>query len=459
MTPGYQQKGKAERGIALPKWIGPGATTRLISLSMAPPVEKPAPAERFFSLLQEALHDGSLIRITLGDYVGAEAGLKKIIARPIVLKQGPRLSFVFRHLTRDVTKNLLHQEGLRRLQAGWATDFHTAHLWTTRHTAQLEYRAGREPKLTLSAPRQAHAVSLQHDRPKRHALSPEDTPWLRDLGIATADGKVAKGMEGKYRQIQKFVELLEHLFTDAKLMGETRRSTSSPPSGPPLTLVDMAAGKGYLTFAAYEWMRRALPFPTRVLGVETRVELVDLCRGVARKNHLEGLDFQVGTIADTALTQVDVLIALHACDTATDDAIARGIQAGASLIVVAPCCHKELRPRLRPPPALKDALRHGILLEREAEFVTDALRAALLEWAGYDTRVFEFISTEHTSKNLMIAGCKRSGPAGRGERVRQVRDLAAFYGVTQQRLAQELGFELGPALGSDTRTTAPQAGR
>src|SRR5205085_10008661 len=123
-----------------------------------------------------------------------------------------------------------------------------------------------------------------------------------------------------------------------------------------------------------------------------------------------------------------------------DDAIARGIQAGASLIVVAPCCHKELRPQLRPPPALASALRHGILRERQAEFVTDALRAALLEWAGYDTKVFEFISTEHTAKNLMLAATKRSGLARDEAAAAKVRDLAAFYGVKSQALARQIQF-------------------
>jgi hypothetical protein len=171
---------------------------------------------------------------------------------------------------------------------------------------------------------------------------------------------------------------------------------------------------------------------------------VALCQQTARKHQLPGLHFQEGQIADSPLPPADILIALHACDTATDDAIFRGIRAGASLIVVAPCCHKELRPQIQPPPVLRGALRHGILLERQAEFVTDALRAALLESAGYDARVFEFISTEHTNKNLMIAGIKRptGAPAAAEPRLRAARDLARFYGIHEQRLAKHLGIDL-----------------
>ena len=160
-------------------------------------------------------------------------------------------------------------------------------------------------------------------------------------------------------------------------------------------------------------------------------------------NHGMGLyPIFFGDIADMALDQVDVLIALHACDTATDDAIAKGIAAGAKLILVSPCCHKELRPQLVPPPPLAAALRHGIVLERHAEFVTDALRAALLEWAGYETKVFEFIATEHTGKNLMIAATKRNDGAHREIHAEQVRELAHLYGIRNQRLAGQLGFNL-----------------
>ncbi|MFM8470637.1 MAG: methyltransferase, partial [Limisphaerales bacterium] len=121
---------------------------------------------------------------------------------------------------------------------------------------------------------------------------------------------------------------------------------------------------------------------------------------------------------------------------------ARGIGTNARLLVVSPCCHKELRPQIIPPRVLAPALKHGILLERESEFATDALRAALLEWAGYDTKVFEFISTEHTAKNLMITAVKRRQRANRDEQATRVRDLAAFYGVREQRLASLLGFDL-----------------
>src|SRR5207247_10361644 len=148
------------------------------------------------------------------------------------------------------------------------------------------------------------------------------------------------------------------------------------------------------------------------------------------------------TVDSAAVARVEVFLALHPCDTASYDSIAKGVHAGAALILVAPCCPKELRPQLRPPPVLAEALKHGILRERKAELVTDALRAALLEWAGYDTKVFEFIATEHTSKNLMIAAVKRGRTADRDPLERWVKGLATFYGIQTQRLAGQLGLEL-----------------
>jgi hypothetical protein len=153
------------------------------------------------------------------------------------------------------------------------------------------------------------------------------------------------------------------------------------------------------------------------------------------------LSFRQGTIADTPIDSLDILIALHACDTATDDALAKGIAGGASLLVVAPCCQKEIRPQMTAPPVLSLALRHGIFEERQAEFVTDALRAQLLEWAGYRTKVMEFISTEHTAKNTMIAavrGREKADPELPG----RIRAFAGFYGVRRQALADHLGFSL-----------------
>ena len=200
----------------------------------------------------------------------------------------------------------------------------------------------------------------------------------------------------------------------------------------------MGSGKGYLTFAVYDYLNRRPGLKARVTGVEARAELVELCNRVAREAGFERLSFQTGFIEEFELPETDILIALHACDTATDDALFKGVAANASVIITAPCCHKEVRPQIQTPEPLRGVLRHGVLLEREAESVTDSLRALLLEHAGYKVKVFEFISTEHTRKNTMIAGVKREGEAGGDSAWRQYQTLKEFYGVRVQRLERLL---------------------
>ena len=397
--------------------------------------------DKWLVRLNNALADASFVKLTLSGPRGRDHSLQNVFVRPVTLREGPRLQFVYRHGTRDVAKNFEQGEALDLIDELVGGDFRYANLFTTQLTANLEFRDGRSSRLLEGKPAHTEPPPTTHDQSKQRHLDPK-CAWLRGLSVTADGGKIAKGMEAKFRQIDKFVEVLASLLAEAQL---------TPSTATPVHLIDMGCGKGYLTFAAYDWLNRQAPGAVEVRGIEARPELVELCNRVARENGFDKLRFEAGTIDSAKLERADVLIALHACDTATDDAIAKGIAADAKLIVVSPCCQKEVRPQLIPPPVLADALRHGILLERHAEFVTDALRAALLEWAGYETKVFEFIATEHTAKNLMIAAVKRSDPAcalGKSEgAAAKVRDLAALYGIREQRLAKHLGF----ALAADTR--------
>jgi SAM-dependent methyltransferase len=387
----------------------------------------------WLEFVQEAWTARELIRITLAGPRGADKSLRQITIRPVTIKEQILLSFVYRHETRDVTKNLIPEDAFPLIGDLMGGTFAHGYLQTPKGVTHLDYPGYRPARIRYEKPVDKAATSGQpgaHDRTKQRQIE-ATVPWLQALGITSANGTLFRGMEAKYRQIHRFVELLDHLLGDVKFT-----------AAEPIHIVDMGCGKGYLTFATYEHFRRVHGGELRVFGIESRPELVEVTNRVAGQVGFPGLSFVAGTIAESPVEKTDVLIALHACDTATDDALAKGIAAGARLLMVAPCCHKQIRPQLVPPPVLAPGLRHGILLQREADFVTDALRAALLEWAGYDTQVMEFIAPEHTSKNLLITAVKRTARYDRDAAAERVRALAAFYGIREQQLAAKLGFDL-----------------
>ncbi len=411
----------------------------------------PDARSRFLDLLHSAVHDGTLVKLTLGKHRGTDGTLQNLFVRPVSLKAGPHLSLLWRHATRDITKNHPPAEGLALIEPLIGGDFLDAHLFTPAQNVQLETRADGTARLSIKTASVAPMpVPDGHDRAKSHLIA-GDAPWLRALGVTNDRGLPREGMAHKFRQIQKFTELLAQLLSEAGLIEHVAQDSSlhsvdenklkDGATSAPVHIADMGCGKGYLTFA----LAAHLGPRAEVTGIESRPELVQLCNDLAANPAypLPNLRFAAGDIASTSLDRLDVLVALHACDTATDDALAKGLAAGARLLVVSPCCQKELRPQLTAPAVLADALRHGIFQERQAEFVTDALRAMLLEWAGYRTKVFEFISTEHTAKNLMITAVKTGRARGADLALAaRIRDFAAFYGIRHHRLAGHLGFAL-----------------
>jgi hypothetical protein len=386
-----------------------------------------AHAEQFFESLGESIAGGCFVKLTLAKPRGRDSDLKNLYVRPVALKRGARLSFLYRHKTRDVVKNHTVEEGARLIRGLLGAEFLSAHLFTTAQDLRLEFSRRGESRLVARPPTFTEPQPSEHDRRKRRPIQTAGNVYLQALGVTDERGEVRPAMGDKLRQINRFVETVGGLFASSPLEGRGE-----------ISVVDMGSGKGYLTFAVYDYFNNALGVRASVKGVEARPELVELCNETAGRAGFEHLSFQTGYIQDFELPATDILIALHACDTATDDALFKGISADASLIITAPCCHKELRPQMRPPEPLRGVLRHGILLEREAESVTDSLRALLLEQAGYKVKVFEFVLTEHTRKNTLIAAVKSEGQSDREGALGEYRALKEFYGISEQRLEKLL---------------------
>lgn len=380
------------------------------------------PRDRFLEKLQSALEEGTFVKLTLSE--SGDPELHNMYARLVELNDGRHVQFVHRYVRRDVTKNVTLRATPAAVAAELDAGFQRAYLFTT--TGDWQWQGPGDGRMKAKRPTFTEAPSLEHNRPKVKAIA--GTPWLTRLGVTAADGTARAGMSDKLRQIERFAEVLGHLVEGCPLR-ETKE----------VRVADLGAGKGYLTFAAHEYFKqRGVEVKTK--GVEIRAELVKGANRVARETPVEGLEFVEGDIAGfDPGDRLDVLVALHACNTATDDALHLGVRSGARLILAAPCCHQELRPQIVPPAVLAPVLRHGTLLERHAEILTDAIRALLLAIHGYEAQVFEFISPEHTGKNLMISAQRLDNPPNPEPLRAQLRELFAFHGLREQRLAKLLG--------------------
>jgi SAM-dependent methyltransferase len=380
--------------------------------------------DRLLEKLRRSLDDGTFVKLTLSDPTDAEPDLRNVYARLVELREGRRVQFVRRFARQDVTKNVAPHEAADVVATELDANFTRAYLFTT--TGDWQWRGPGDGQLKARRPTFTNPASLEHDRSKAKAVA--HAPWLTALGVTASDGTARAGMADKLRQIERFGEILGHLIDGGSL-----RSAKT------VRVADLGAGKGHLTFAAHDIFRRR-GVDTATTGVELRAELVENANRVARDGAMDGLRFVAGDIASFHPTDPPhVLVALHACNTATDDALYLGIRNGTQLIVTAPCCHQELRPLIVPPPLLEPILRHGTLLERHAEILTDAIRALLLSIHGYEARVFEFIAPEHTGKNLMISAQRLDHPPDPEPLRAQLRELFAFHGLREQRLARLLG--------------------
>lgn len=392
-----------------------------------PPVQSEDAGGRFLQAIAQALSEGTLVRVKFSSPEPSPdlpAGVRAVLARPVQLKRGLHLSVTTQWATRDEVKNYAPADGLQHLGA-LLPAFRSAYLATTGGDWQWQAAPG-GGRMVAHPPSTPRPPSLQHDAEKSTWLDASAQDWLQALGLTTAEGRVAARQADKYHQVARYLELMAHL---------ARAAGWGPPAAPaPLTLVDMGCGRGYLTFGIWHLFRRRWQWPVRVVGVEQRPELTRQTTRLARQLQADGLEFRAGAIATTPLERLDALIALHACDTATDDALRRGIQAGARLLVVAPCCHKQLRPQLAQPPPLAPILRHGLMAGRMAEWLTDGLRALFLEWAGYQTRLMEFVPSEHTPRNLLLSGVKKHPPFRRPELREQILALKNFFGIRRHAL-------------------------
>ncbi|WP_339677660.1 SAM-dependent methyltransferase [uncultured Zhongshania sp.] len=399
----------------------------------------PEQIQYFLDQYQQAFTDNTLQRVVLSKYQGDEADLNRVTIRPVLLKNALALSFLYEYQTRHVTKNLSLNESLALLTKELPEHYKNAHMVS--ETKEIQLRFSKKGKALINEHHVKGAKSglaqpdlsqnRAHNREK-HRFVKQDRPYLAALGVTDAQGQIIPAMSRKWKQINKFIEVLSGAIENTRLVERQE-----------IHIADFGSGKAYLTFAVHDYLSDTLAVKPQVTGVELRQGLVDLCNQTAAKLALQGIKFEQGDVQHFAAQNINIMIALHACDTATDYAINMGIRSNADIIMCSPCCHKQIRPQLKSPSILAPLLQHGIHLGQEAEMLTDGLRALLLEAHGYDTQVFEFISLEHTNKNKMILAQKRKVPRDNHAILTQIAELKRFYGVKEHCLEELLNQQVG----------------
>lgn len=359
-----------------------------------------------------------------GAQKGAEMEWIKVVVRPVEIKGEVHLQFSFFDDKKDISKNYTLKESARRLDEVLALPFRNIFVENTTGNLQVNIsKKGKALVNEIKATALPVVPDLAHNREKSRILSADNAkPFLEAVGILTKDGKIKADMQRKYKQINEFLRLLDE--TDSFEGFKDK----------PLHVVDFGCGNAYLTFAVYYYLHDILNLDAHVTGVDLKADLIERHREKAKKLGWDQLTFKVGQITDFQPEVIpDVVVALHACDTATDDALAHGIRWESKLIVCAPCCQHDLQEQMSHVPAptpLASVLSHGILFERMGDILTDTFRATLLRIMGYRTDVTQFVPIEHTAKNLMIRAVKVSPPGKNNRWVDEYQNLKSFWQVT-----------------------------
>jgi SAM-dependent methyltransferase len=384
-------------------------------------------------LIRERILDReTFVRATFsGGQKGSSMAWIKVVVRPVEIKGEINLQFSYFDEKKDTTQNYSFKQAASKVDELLALPFRN--IFMESNAGNVQVNVSKKGRAIVNAFKPAAVpvpVNLAHNREKTRILSDENArPFLEAVGIMTKDGRIKADMQKKHKQINEFLRLLD----------ET--ASFDAWGGSPVNVVDFGCGSAHLTFAVYYYLRNILNLDARVTGVDVKADLIERHQKTAAAMGWDQLSFQVGYIADyQPETTPNVVLALHACDTATDDALVKGIQWESKVIVCAPCCQHELQEQLSNAPTPQQMLpvfHHGILFERMGDILTDTFRATILRIMGYRTDVTQFVPIEHTGKNLMIRSLKTTQP-GDPRWVEEYRNLKSFWQVTPY-LEQLLG--------------------
>ena len=380
--------------------------------------------ELAFAKATELIVDNnSFVRAVLsGRRRNMQTAYERIDIRPVQIKDGLKLQLVLSEAKQDTTKNIEtdSQKILELLNSGYAN------ILVEFTTGSYSIRITKKGEALIHEGKGTFERTLAHDRSKERLLDASD-PFLIEVGISDHKGVIKPSMQDKYRQVEEFLRILEPALPE-------RREK--------LSIVDLGCGHAYLTFAAHQYLRKA-GLDAKVIGVDVRENSRDRNNKIAEKLGIaQSIEFRAEEISDTAITSADIAIALHACDTATDDAIAWAVMHDVQVLLIAPCCHHDLQRQMQEiPEPWPMLMRHGIMRERLGDLLTDSFRTQILKLLGYRVDAIEFVGGEHTPRNLMIRAIK-TGAKPEAIEITRYKEMRAQWNV-EPALATRLAKELG----------------
>ncbi len=357
--------------------------------------------EELRELLYKYLHE-KLVRLTISN-PRSKTEAAKISLRPALLKGSLVFQASIRQGNKIFHRNLAKDEAVEEILK-WMAAYRQLEIFSEEGQATaLVSKKGKVGIKEKKTPCCVKQQDLSHNRKKKYILDPEiKVEFLVDLGVQTKEGKIVHAKYDKYRQINRFLEFIEDILPQ---LPKEREST----------IVDFGCGKSYLTFAMYYYLKELRGYQVHIIGLDLKEDVIAHCRELAGKYGYTGLDFFVGDIASyQGVSQVDMVVTLHACDTATDYALDKAIRWGAKVILSVPCCQHELNGQMEND-MLAPVFSYGLIKERMAALFTDAIRAQILESKGYKVQVLEFIDMEHTPKNILIRAVKKGRANDNGD--------------------------------------------
>jgi len=338
--------------------------------------------------------------------------IKKISLRPVIISEGLYFQQTSYIGAKVYHKNLSRDQAVEKTEQALRKEFKQCQIITeTEMVVILSNKRGEFSFRTKEKQTERKQGDMEHNRKKKYILE-EGTPvpFLKDLGVMTAEGKIVHSKYDKYKQINRFLEFVEDILPEL-------------PQGREITLLDFGCGKSYLTFAVYYYLKVLKQYDLRVIGLDLKEDVIEHCNNLKEKYGYEKLQFLKGDIASyQGVDKADIVITLHACDTATDYALEKAVTWGAKVILSVPCCQHELNNQIKNN-ILRPVLKYGIIKERMAALLTDAIRAEYLESRGYRTQLLEFIDMEHTPKNILIRGIFHGKAADNREQIKEIEEF------------------------------------